>query len=377
MTAEDPGPIASVDDSRQPSRWTVVGPTPRATTLGVSLVATLALLTVLILVPAPYAVRSPGPTEDTLGTQDGTELIEISGAETYPSTGELRLTTVSVSGGPGYPTDALGVIRGWIDPKRSVYPKELIFPPDRTAEEVEAANTADMVSSQESATVAALTQVGYDVPVTLTVAGTVEGGASDGVLEEGDVVRSLDGQEVVTYQDLIDHLAATTPGDEVVVGVERDGEDVDAPVTTGDVDGQAVLGVFLGTDFDMPVDVTIQIGDIGGPSAGTMFALGIVDKLTPEDEADGAVVAGTGTMDVDGTVGPIGGIRQKLYGAQRDGAQWFLAPDDNCDEVVGHVPDGLQVTAVGTLDDAVDAITAIGAGDTDGLPTCEEQQAAG
>ncbi|ROS76869.1 PDZ domain-containing protein [Cellulomonas sp. PhB143] len=353
------------------------GPTPRSTTLGVALVVMLGLLAVMVLLPAPYAVRAPGPTENTLGTQDGKDLITISGAKTYPASGELRLTTVSVSGGPGYPAQAPAVVRGWLDAKDSVYPVEELFPPDESADQVAARNEADMVSSQESATVAALTEAGYDVPVTLTVQGTVPDSGADGVLEKGDVIVALDGEKIVTYQDLIDRLDATTPGDDVVVGVRRDGAAKDVTVTTGGSDGRTVLGVLLGTDFDMPVDVDIQIGDIGGPSAGTMFALGIVDKLTPADEAGGKVIAGTGTMGVDGVVGPIGGIRQKLYGAQRDGAAWFLAPESNCDEVVGHVPPGLHVAAVGTLDEAVDAMTAIGSGKGSGLTSCEDVAAAG
>jgi PDZ domain-containing protein len=141
-------------------------------------------------------------------------------------------------------------------------------------------------------------------------------------------------------------------------------------VTTGQGDGRALLGILIDPQYDFPVDVTIQIEDIGGPSAGTMFALGIIDLMTEADELDGAVVAGTGTMDVDGRVGPIGGIEQKMYGALRDGAQWFLAPAGNCAEVVGHEPDGLEVVRVATLDEARTAMEAIGAGEGEDLPRC-------
>ncbi|SDS76416.1 PDZ domain-containing protein [Paraoerskovia marina] len=346
--------------------------TARSTTLGISLLVTVALLVGIVFIPAPYVVRSPGPTEDTLGEEGGVPLIEVSGAQTYPASGELRLTTVSVSGGPGYPADALQVLGGWIDPKRSVYPVEAIFPEDQTAEEVEEQNTADMVSSQENATVAALTEVGYTVPATMTVVDAIPGTGADGVLEPEDVLVSFEGTELETYQELIEGIEGTEAGTEVVLGVERDGESIDVTVPTTDVDGRTILGVYLDPVFDMPVDVSIQIDDIGGPSAGTMFALGIIDVLTPEDEAGGKVIAGTGTMSVDGLVGPIGGIQQKLYGAQRDGATWFLAPETNCDEVVGNVPDGLQVTAVGTLEQALDAVTAIGSGTTEVLPTCAD-----
>ena len=125
----------------------------------------------------------------------------------------------------------------------------------------------------------------------------------------------------------------------------------------------------LGVDVD-GVTVSMHVDDIGGPSAGMMYALGLIDKLTPESETGGLSIAGTGTMDDDGNVGAIGGIRLKMIGAKRDGATWFLAPESNCDEVVGHVPDGLRDVRVATLDDAYRALVAIGRGEGDDLPHC-------
>ncbi|QJW37430.1 PDZ domain-containing protein [Cellulosimicrobium protaetiae] len=345
--------------------------TRRTVTFGISLLVTTLLVAGLAILPAPYAVRSPGPTEDTLGEQGGTPLISITGAETFDSTGELRLTTVSVAGGPGYPVNLGQVVQGWFDRSRSVRPVEEVFPTGRTKEETEQQGQAEMISSQENATVAALTELGYEVPATLTVEAAVPDSGSDGVVEQGDVIVALDGAPVPTYQDLIDGLATVEPGADVTLGVVRDGTATDLTVTTTDGGDTALLGVFIDPTFDFPVDVTIQIEDIGGPSAGTMFALGIVDQLTPEDEANGVVIAGTGTMSVEGDVGPIGGIQQKLYGALRDGASWFLAPQANCPEVVGNVPEGLHVAAVSTLADARAAMEAIGAGEGDSLPTCE------
>ncbi len=132
-----------------------------------------------------------------------------------------------------------------------------------------------------------------------------------------------------------------------------------------------LLGIQLTNDYEFPIDVTIQLNNVGGPSAGMMFALGIIDTLTPGQLNGGENVAGTGTIDAAGTVGPIGGIRQKMYGAVDARATWFLAPESNCDEVVGHVPSGLRVFSVGTLDDALDVLTAVREdGDLDALPTC-------
>ena len=149
---------------------------------------------------------------------------------------------------------------------------------------------------------------------------------------------------------------------------------MDLPVkTTDDGHGRSLIGVLVDPTFTMPVDVKIRISDIGGPSAGTMFALGIIDKLTAEDLANGVVIAGTGTMDLTGRVGPIGGIEQKMAGAVGDGATWFLAPAENCGDVVGHVPSGLHVVRVATLHEARLAVQAIGADPAAAartLPTC-------
>nr|WP_082573955.1 S16 family serine protease [Cellulomonas sp. Root137] len=335
------------------------------------MLVTALLLAVLVILPVPYAISSPGPTRDVLGEHDDTPLIQIEGAETFESTGELRLTTVSGTGGPGFPSSAVGVVQGWLSRWTVVQPVELLYPPDQTQDEIDESNEAEMVSSQENATVAALTELGYEVPATLVVAGAVEGTDAEGKVEEGDVIVALDGIAVPDYQGLIAQLEQVEPGDTVTLTVRRHGQAVDVPVVTGEKDdGRAQIGVFIDPSFDMPVDVTISIDDIGGPSAGTMFALGIIDKMTPEDEANGKDIAGTGTIDVTGEVGPIGGIRQKLAGATRDGATWFLAPASNCDEVVGHVPDGLRVVSIETLHDAREAMTAIGAGTADDLPTC-------
>lgn len=368
LTAETTSPAGdpyAVTGAPRPSR--------RSITLGVAFMATILLLSGLAVLPAPYVVKSPGPTRDTLGQADGQDLIQITGTETFPSTGKLLLTTVGVGGGPGYPVNLAQVVQGWIDEKRAVYPVEEVFPTDVTREERDAESAAEMTSSQENATYAALTELGYDVPVSLQVADVVDGSQALGHVEVGDTIASLDGVPVTSAEELITAMGTIEPGTTVTLGLVRDGEPIDASfATTAPPEGGtgSRLGVQIRSAFDFPVDVQIQIDDIGGPSAGTMFALGIIDRLTPEDEANGQVIAGTGTMDTTGRVGPIGGIRQKLNGALRDGATWFLAPESNCDEVVGHVPDGLRVVKVATLAEARDAMTAIGAGDGDTLPTC-------
>jgi PDZ domain-containing protein len=344
--------------------------TRRALIGGVALMAAMLLLAGLAVLPAPYAVRSPGPTEDTLGQANGAPLISITGAPVYQATGQLRLTTVSVAGGPGFPVNLVQVLQGWLDKTRSVQPAEEIFPPHQTQEETQQQGQAEMITSQENATVAALTALGYAVPAILTVAGTSSGSGAAGVVQEKDVITGINGVQVASYQELIDELAKVKPGATVDLTVNRAGASTTLHVVTTDRDGKAVLGVFIDPAFDFPVDVQIKIDDIGGPSAGTMFALGIMDLLTPDDEANGQNIAGTGTISVEGNVGAIGGIEQKMAGAKRDGATWFLAPADNCAEAAQAIPSGLNVVRITTLQDAWSAVKAIGAGTGKTLPTC-------
>ncbi|WP_448630109.1 hypothetical protein [Cellulomonas soli] len=172
---------------------------PRALTLSIGMLLTAVLLAVLVALPAPYAVSSPGPTLDVLGLEGDVPLIAIKGVTSYPSSGELRLVTVSSTGGPGYPSGMTRVLRGWFDPSTVVQPVELVFPPEVSQDEISQENAAAMVSSQENATVAALTELGYEVPAVLSVAGTVEGMDAADKLEADDVIVALDGTTLTTY----------------------------------------------------------------------------------------------------------------------------------------------------------------------------------
>lgn len=358
-----PGPDEPEEQAPPATRRAFVG--------AVASVSTAALLAVASLLPVPYAVSTPGSTMDTLGEVDGEPLIQIEGTPTYPSTGELRLTTVSSSGGPGYPTTMVRAIRGWLSPSSAVDLVENVYTPGETQESIDERNQAQMVSSQENASVAALEALGYTVPTTLVVAGAVEGSGAVGVVQEGDVVISLDGEPTPNFAALSRLIAEVPAGQTVRLGVLREGLEHELRVvTSADTAGDTMLGVFIDPEFDMPVQVAIQIDRVGGSSAGTMFALGIMDKLTPEDEAAGQHIAGTGTMDLVGRVGAIGGIRQKVAGARRDGADWFLAPAVHCGQLEGFVPDGLRVVPVSTLTEAWQAVIAIGAGDGETLPSC-------
>ncbi|MGP7960410.1 YlbL family protein [Sanguibacter sp. A247] len=350
--------------------------TRRVLTQTIALVTAALALAGLVAIPTGYVVRLPGPTFDTLGS-DGTEVIEVTGAETFPSTGQLRFTTVSALGNREASVPVARLVRAWFDPDEGVYPVEGLFPEGTTTEQTEQQGLAEMVTSQESATVAALRALGEPVIETLTVVEADPAMKAHGIVQPDDVLLALDGTALESFEQLATLLDAIEPGTTVTVRVERDGTPTDLEVVTspGPLDPhnpveRSYLGVSVDRTFETTPQVSMHIDEVGGPSAGLMFALGIMDKLTPVDETGGTIIAGTGTMGTDGVVGPIGGITYKMRGARDAGAAWFLAPSTNCAEVVGHVPDGMRAVSVTTLDDAYDAVVAIGEGRGATLATC-------
>jgi PDZ domain-containing protein len=327
------------------------------------------------LIRLPYAVMSPGPINNVLGTTthtDGTttDLIAISGHESYPTTGTLDFTTVRINGGPGYPVNVWSVLGAWLDPRQDVYPVDVIFPPQQTADQVQQENTAEMVDSQQEATAVALREAGFTVTEKVSIAAVSADAPSGTTFHTGDVLVSIGGTDVTSADTARAAIQKATPGSTVDVVVDRGGTKVALKAKSGASGGRTILGVVLKIDFQFPFSVTIDAGNVGGPSAGLMFSLGIYDKVTNGALTGGQNIAGTGTIDSSGKVGPIGGIRQKLVGARQGGASYFLAPADNCDEVRGAVPDGLQAVRVATFDDAKAAVDKIAAGNPQGLPAC-------
>ncbi|MEP6630634.1 MAG: S16 family serine protease, partial [Lapillicoccus sp.] len=236
--------------------------------------------------------------------------------------------------------------------------------------DVKQENQAEMVDSQQEATVVALRKAGFTVGEKVSIA-TVSADAPSGTtFAKGDVLVSVGGAPVTSADTARAAIQKATPGSTVDVVVDRGGTPTPLKAKTGSTNGRTILGVVLKIDFTFPFSVTIDAGQVGGPSAGMMFALGVYDKVTDGTLTGGKNIAGTGTIDASGAVGPIGGIHQKLLGARQGGATYFLAPADNCNEVRDHVPDGLQVVRVATFDEAEAAVAKIGTGDTSGLPAC-------
>lgn len=328
--------------------------------------------------PSPYVIERPGPVYDTLGAVENADgddvpLIDIPDETTYPTSGRLDLLTVYLSGSREDPVSWLDVAAAWFDPSRAVLPVDLVYPAGQTDEEADQESAQQMSSSQEEAIAAALTELDIPLNGVLTIGGTVEGTPAEGVVQEGDEVLSIDGTPVPDVEALRAGLADAGVGNMVELGIRRDGEDLIVPITpiASETDGSPVIGVYASEVYDFPFEVRIQLEDVGGPSAGMMFALGIYDKLTPGELTGGEHIAGTGTIAADGEVGAIGGIVQKMYGAQAAGADWFLAPAANCSEVVGNVPGGLEVFSVTTLDDAIATVEAVADGRTGALARCE------
>jgi len=354
-------------------------PRRRRVRLGWWLLAIAAVgVSAVSLVPAPYVIEQPGPVYDTLGSVaiDGADapLIVIPKEPTFPTTGSLYLLTVSVVGNPDNPPNWFEIATAWFDQSRAVVPIEQIYPPGVTVEVSNQQGQQEMQSSQQDAIAAALTHLGDDVKSTLYVVGTAPGLPAEGQLLAGDTIVSVNADSFTNVDSLRAAVAANGTTAPATFEIERGGVAMTksiTPIANTTGDGAAIVGITVGTRYVFPFDVSIQLDNVGGPSAGMMFALGIIDKLTPNSLTGGEMIAGTGTITADGTVGPIGGIRQKMFGARRAGATYFLAPESNCDEVTGHIPNGLRVFAVATLDDSVADLTVInGKGDTSALKAC-------
>ena len=330
----------------------------------------IALGALSVMVGLPYVILKPGPITNTLGKLSGQQLITVSGAPTYPTQGALDFTTVRLAGGPGYKVTVWDLLGAAIRPSEDIVDEELYFPKGVTGKQVEEQSTAEMVDSQQEAVAVALKAVGQKVTEHIVVAEVAKDAPSASLLRAGDEIVSVDGKAVSDSSGVRDGVGAHEPGETVALGLVRDGKRLTVEAKTRAADGRATVGVFLSVRFEFPIDVKINAGDVGGPSAGTMFSLAVYDTLTPGSLTGGQQIAGTGTINAQGQVGPIGGIRQKLVGAHDGGAKWFLAPTDDCDDVVGHVPDGLRVVRIATFDEARSAVEAIAAHRADSLPTC-------
>ena len=340
----------------------------RVRTLIVSGGLFLVLFILALTLPVPYVILSPGPTFNTLGTDDGGQsIIKISGATTRSTAGHLNMTTVNVS------TQSLTVfsaLNGWLQHDEVVVPRSSVFPPGQSEKQVEQQNTAEFTESQDNAIAASACELGY--PERFGVIGVESNGPAAGKLEPADVLLTLDGKSVDTADKLTSLLSTMSPGTTAALGIVRTGKNATESVTLGKPNpGKkgARIGITVGPVCATPYKVDLGLGNqIGGPSAGLMFALGIMDKVGKTDLTGGKFIAGTGTITSDGKVGAIGGIQLKMIAARDAGATVFLAPAGNCSDVAGAVPKGLNVVKVATLHEAVQDLKALEAGQD--VPHC-------
>jgi len=320
--------------------------------------------------PSPYLIEAPGPVFNVLGDNSNTAVISVTDAKTYATDGALDLLTVNLEGGPGATAKWYEAILAWMNPSMAVVPVDEMYPKNVSTTQVEQSNTAEMQDSQSSATATALRALGYKFGTVVYVAGITKGSPANGVLKPDDVITLLNNKTVTTFDQLRSMVqkAKNTP---ITVTYVRSGKTNTVSLTPAKIDGVWRIGVLIGNRYKFPINVTLSLANVGGPSGGMMFALGIYDKLTPGSLTGGEIIAGTGTIDDNGVVGAIGGIRQKMYGAVRAGAKFFLAPADNCNEVVGHIPNNLQVVKVSNFSQALAAVKQIGTRhNVSGLATC-------
>ncbi|MEU9630836.1 PDZ domain-containing protein [Streptomyces luteogriseus] len=358
----------------------------RTATMLASTLMLIALLCAGVFIPVPYAEMSPGPTVNTLGDHDGEPVLQIAGKKTYATSGHLNMTTVRVTSAD-YRMNLVEAVYGWLAHDNKVVPHETLYPDGKTEEQSTQENAEEFSQSQESAKVAALKQLDVPVKSWVIVSTVVKGSPAEGKLHAGDVIKAVDGTAVKEPADVAKLVTEHKPGQEVrftivpakeQVTAEKEKrtptgtQDITMTTTTSDDTGEkrAIVGISAGTDHTFPFTIDIKLADVGGPSAGLMFALGIYDKLTPGSLTGGKFVAGTGTIDDAGKVGPIGGIEMKTVGARAKGAQYFLTPADNCAAAAKDTPDGLILIKVGTIKDALGALKDIRSGDTADLPKC-------
>ena len=368
-----------------------VAPESRIRTWAVRCWLALAVLAVLVagvaavgsLVTVPYISFSPGSAEAV------NDLIRVPPERAFAPDGQILLVTVSVS--PG----RLRAAEYWkaktIDSNVDLVKQEAIYGTS-TRDDYNKAVQGLMTDSKQAAIFAAMKRLNLPVAVRGTGAvlgGITPGSAADGHLFAGDVITGIDGKPVSLVEDVRPLIRAHRPGDAIVMTVEQEGfatrtvtvnvGSCPAALATGATpschEGDPFLGIgYEGTRslaFDLPFPVTIDSGRIGGPSAGLAFTLGLIDQLTPGELTGGQVVAATGEIRADGTVGPIGEVNLKAVAVTRAGATLFLVPKDadGSEERLAkaHVGPGVKVIAVGTLDEALQALKDVG-GDLSGVP---------
>ncbi len=315
----------------------------------------------LAVLPTGYVIERPGQSFNVMGEVDGEPVIASEDVKTYQSDSKFDVLTVSLIGNRDFTPNWIQVLSAWADSEQVVLPLDEVYPPQLSQEEIKAESSLQMEISQQDAIAAALRNLGYQVPSQLYVNSVIADAPSSGILIAGDFVKAIDSVQVKNFDELRARIQKSE-GNPIVMSVVRDGKALDLEITPERNEDLWVVGAMVGTTYDFPVDIKLQLGDVGGPSGGLMFTLGIIDSLTPGSLGADKHLAGTGTISPDGAVGPIGGIELKMIAAKRSGADLFIGPFANCSEIQGKIPQGLEVVAVRDLSEALTAVEAVSKG---------------
>ncbi|MDR1431979.1 MAG: PDZ domain-containing protein [Propionibacteriaceae bacterium] len=326
-------------------------------TLAVSAVLFMLCAALIIMLPVPYVTWLPGGTYDLLATDTPDDPIQVGGVDTYPTSGQLRMTTVSVTSS-GRQLSLPEVVAAYWLPSREVLPRQSIYPAGVSTEQISAQDLQRMSSSKSDAAVAALRAANIPVEEYPMVTAVAPSGPSLEVLIVGDLIAMIDDTPTPSVQSVVEAVSDHHVGDAVVVTVLRSGITLKKTVTTRASAKQAdepILGVTLGLGHLYGPSIRFGINaDIGGSSAGLTMALAIYAKLSPTDLLSDRVVAGTGTIDSDGNVGAIGGVQEKIAAAERDQATIFLLPEANCVDAGKQA--GIRLVPVSSLREAITAL---------------------
>jgi len=311
----------------------------------------------LSLIKTDYYFMSPGPPYQWD--------IEYGNIENYEFDGNLFQLTVRRD-------EANALIYAWsyVNDSVDLYPREVILPKGVTPEELSQISIQNMKTSENVAIAVALTYLGYDIGSKgdgVSVVGILDDSPVKDKLQKGDLLNSINGEEISSATEFIATLRRYQIGDTVTIGVKRDfdGERKNIEVQTKliehvEYEGEPMVG-FLATTvnerFDFPFEVDIKTGNVGGPSAGLMMALNVYNNLIPEDITNSLVVAGTGTIEIDGSVGPVGGIKQKVIAAKRAGAELILVPTANYEEAIPMATESTAIAAIDSFEEALKVIS--------------------
>lgn len=318
------------------------------------------LVLAALLLKIPYYAVAPGSAVEVTG------LVEVAGGPTFPPEGKVYLTTVRLG-----QVTLLQAVQGWLDPTVDVVAQHRVIPPEVPPSRLRDFNLQQMDDSKQRAVGVAFEQLGYDAiaGAGAEVVQVVDGSPVDGALAPGDVVVGLGGAPVATHHDVLALLAQRQPGEATTIDVVRVATGEEQTLAIGALgenpDGpeRAFLGATLRTldfRFDFPFQVDIASERIGGPSAGLAFTLEILDLLTAGELTGGLRVAATGTIELDGSVGPVGGVTQKTAAVNQAGIDLFLVPRAELADAIRLAVDGVAVQPVDTLSDALRALSDAG-----------------